>query len=310
MYNDYPQSATNAAKRALKHKEKNGSKCGTPVGWTRANQLASRKSLSLDTVKRTFSFLSRAKTYDQGKFTDSDGKEICGSIMYAAWGGDSMRNWCERTINKEENRNFSEMERRYFNTRGVEVDDDEKGVTGYGIVFDVETHLGDDVFEVIERDGYENAGDMIVSFNHNLSQVLGRESSGTAIITVDDTGVRYDVPELPNTSYANDMKESMKRKDVTGSSFMFEMLDYEWKQQNGGDKYVRHVTKYRVHEMGPVTLPAYNQTNAVLKSALRSRNSFIERQQQEEEEAKPELKDYSERFRQLRFKEYEAEMNK
>ena len=56
----------------------------------------------MSTIKRTYSFLSRAKTYDQGKFTDSDGRDICGSIMYAAWGGDSMKTWCERIIKQAE----------------------------------------------------------------------------------------------------------------------------------------------------------------------------------------------------------------
>ena len=104
-FSSYPQSATNAAKRALKFKEENGSSCGTAVGWQRANQLASREALSLKTVKRTFSFLSRAEVYDQGKFTDEDGKEICGSIMYAAWGGKAMKGWCNKIITEEEARN-------------------------------------------------------------------------------------------------------------------------------------------------------------------------------------------------------------
>ena len=52
----------------------------------------------------TFSFLSRAETYNQGKFTDEDGREICGSVMYAAWGGTSMRSWCSGVINKAEDR--------------------------------------------------------------------------------------------------------------------------------------------------------------------------------------------------------------
>ena len=97
-YNDYPKAASKAAQRALDHKEKNGTKCGTPVGWARANQLAGRETISKDTVVRTYSFLSRSKTYDQGKFTDSDGKDICGSIMYAAWGGDAMLSWAKRTV--------------------------------------------------------------------------------------------------------------------------------------------------------------------------------------------------------------------
>jgi HK97 family phage prohead protease len=99
-YNDYPKAASKAAQRALDHKEKNGTKCGTPVGWARANQLAGRETISKDTVVRTYSFLSRSKTYDQGKFTDSDGKDICGSIMYAAWGGDAMLSWAKRTVEK------------------------------------------------------------------------------------------------------------------------------------------------------------------------------------------------------------------
>lgn len=104
-YNNYPKAASENAQRALDHKEKNGSGCGTPVGWARANQLASRETISEETVVRTYSFLSRAKVYDQGKFTDEDGKEICGSIMYAAWGGDEMLRWAERTIEQmEENK--------------------------------------------------------------------------------------------------------------------------------------------------------------------------------------------------------------
>ena len=99
-WSDYPEGAKNNAKKALKHREENGTDCGTPVGWQRANQLASGDAISDDVLVRTFSFLSRAKTYDQGRFTDEDGKEICGSIMYAAWGGDPMLNWAKRTIEK------------------------------------------------------------------------------------------------------------------------------------------------------------------------------------------------------------------
>jgi hypothetical protein len=101
-FGGYPDSAKGAARKALRHKEKNGSSCGTAVGWERANQIASGEKLSLSTIKRTFSFLSRSETYNQGKFFDSDGKEICGSVMYAAWGGSSMKSWCSRIIKENE----------------------------------------------------------------------------------------------------------------------------------------------------------------------------------------------------------------
>lgn len=56
-YNDYPQAATNNAKKALKWAEQNGwGDCGTPVGKARANQLAKRENITRDTIARMASF--------------------------------------------------------------------------------------------------------------------------------------------------------------------------------------------------------------------------------------------------------------
>ena len=90
-YNDYPQAARNNAKRALKWKKENGSSCGTPVGWTRANQLASGENISRSTIARMASF----KRHQQNK--DVPYSEGCGGIMWDAWGGSSGVNWA---INK------------------------------------------------------------------------------------------------------------------------------------------------------------------------------------------------------------------
>ncbi len=90
-YNDYPKSATNNAKKAIKWKKENGSDCGTKVGWTRANQLANRKNISRDTIARMASF----KRHQQHK--DVPYSEGCGGIMWDAWGGTSGVEWA---INK------------------------------------------------------------------------------------------------------------------------------------------------------------------------------------------------------------------
>ena len=106
-WTDYPQAATDNAKRALKIREEEGTDCGTPVGWESARIIANREAVSEDRLPRIYSFLSRAKTYDQGSFKDEDGKQICGSIMYAAWGGDEMHRWAERTLeNMEEEKSL------------------------------------------------------------------------------------------------------------------------------------------------------------------------------------------------------------
>ena len=97
-WTDYPQAATDNAKRALAIREEEGTDCGTPVGWESARIIANREAVSHDRLPRIYSFLSRAKVYDKGSFKDEDGKQICGSIMYAAWGGDEMHRWAERTL--------------------------------------------------------------------------------------------------------------------------------------------------------------------------------------------------------------------
>ena len=91
-YSDYPESAKNNAKRALKYKKENGSSCGTSVGWTRANQLASGKSISRDTIARMASF----KRHQQHK--DVPYSEGCGGIMWDAWGGTSGVEWAIRKL--------------------------------------------------------------------------------------------------------------------------------------------------------------------------------------------------------------------
>tara|TARA_R100000541_G_scaffold30669_1_gene39609 strand:+ start:93 stop:443 length:351 start_codon:yes stop_codon:yes gene_type:complete len=90
-YNDYPEAASNNAKKARDWKEKNGSDCGTRVGWTRSAQLADRKKISRDTIARMASF----KRHQQYK--DVPYSEGCGGIMWDAWGGSSGVNWA---INK------------------------------------------------------------------------------------------------------------------------------------------------------------------------------------------------------------------
>ena len=86
-YTDYPQSASNNAKRDIEYKEENGSDCGTRVGWTRARQLADKKPISRETISRMASF----KRHQQNK--DVPYTEGCGGLMWDAWGGSSGINW-------------------------------------------------------------------------------------------------------------------------------------------------------------------------------------------------------------------------
>ena len=81
-FTDYPQSVVDAAKQGIKRNLENNNKCATQVGKVRAQQLAQGKPISKETIKRMFSYLSRAEVYYEKGDTES-----CGYISYLLWGG-------------------------------------------------------------------------------------------------------------------------------------------------------------------------------------------------------------------------------
>ena len=93
MFNDYPEAVSNNAKRGLELNEKNGNKCATRVGRLRATTLANRDTVSLDVIKRMYSYLSRAETY----YNESD-TSACGTISYLMWGGKAGLRWTESKL--------------------------------------------------------------------------------------------------------------------------------------------------------------------------------------------------------------------
>ena len=98
-YNDYPQSATNNAKRALKWVEENGwGSCGTDVGKKRANQLANRENLSRDTIARMASFKRHEKNAEVGEENKSTPWKDKGYVAWLGWGGTSGINWAIRKL--------------------------------------------------------------------------------------------------------------------------------------------------------------------------------------------------------------------
>lgn len=85
-----------AARRGLKMRMNStpSQRGGTAVGLARARQFASRTPVSLDIVERTYSFLSRAKTYYR------PGSTTPGTQAYLLWGGPAALAWAKRILNK------------------------------------------------------------------------------------------------------------------------------------------------------------------------------------------------------------------
>tara|TARA_Y100001937_G_scaffold84071_1_gene113750 strand:- start:1242 stop:2837 length:1596 start_codon:yes stop_codon:yes gene_type:complete len=92
-YSDYPDGVKNNAKRGIELNEKVNNKCATQVGKIRAKQLAKGEPISKETIKRMFSFLSRAEEY----YDESDTK-ACGTISYLLWGGKAGKRYAEAKL--------------------------------------------------------------------------------------------------------------------------------------------------------------------------------------------------------------------
>jgi hypothetical protein len=92
-YNDYPKSIVNNAKRGIEMNKKNGNKCATQVGKVRASTLAKRGKITLQTIKRMYSYLSRAEAY-----YDPNDSKACGTISYLLWGGKAALGWSRNKL--------------------------------------------------------------------------------------------------------------------------------------------------------------------------------------------------------------------
>ncbi len=94
-FNDYPEGVANNAKRGIELNEKIKNKCATDVGKIRATQLAQKKNISVETIKRMYSYLSRAE--DQYR-KNSDDSEACANISYLLWGGLAALGWSRNKL--------------------------------------------------------------------------------------------------------------------------------------------------------------------------------------------------------------------
>jgi hypothetical protein len=95
-YSDYPQAVIDAAKRGIRLNDDVGNKCATQVGKIRAQQLANGEAITILTVKRMYSYLSRAAEYYNPNDT-----QACGTISYLLWGGEPALRWAERILKQE-----------------------------------------------------------------------------------------------------------------------------------------------------------------------------------------------------------------
>ena len=148
--------------------------------------------------------------------------------------------------------------RSEYRMEDVEIGEDEEVILrGYAVVYNSDSENMGGFYEQIAPGAFRDVmGDDVRAYlNHDENRLLGRVSSGTLTISSDDRGLYYEV-KMPNTTYAKDLIELMKRGDINQSSFAFLIGDDYWEERNG--ETYRIITKIsRLLDVSPVAQPAY-----------------------------------------------------
>jgi hypothetical protein len=89
------------ARKGLEWREEYG-RGGTEVGVARARDLSNRRELSIDTVRRMYSYFARHEVDKQaeGFSSGEDGFPSAGRIAWELWGGDAGKSWTGRIVKR------------------------------------------------------------------------------------------------------------------------------------------------------------------------------------------------------------------
>lgn len=149
-------------------------------------------------------------------------------------------------------------------------------IVGFAAVYNSLSQDLGGFFEEIEPGTFDKAirrgGDVLGLVDHETARILGRTSAGTLRLTANMLGLRYEI-DAPNTSYANDLVESIRRRDITGSSFAFRVRGDRWEKRtiNGKPARVRILTDLELSDVSPVVTPAYLATSVYTSDTIPQR---------------------------------------
>lgn len=138
-------------------------------------------------------------------------------------------------------------------------------ISGYAAIFNSPTDIGGWFTEVILPGAFSRAisenNDIRALFNHNWDHVLGRTKNGTLRLFEDERGLKFEV-DLPNTTIARDLAESIKRGDINQCSFSFIPTEETWDYSVEPAK--RFLHEVDLFEISVVSIPAYEDTEVFL----------------------------------------------
>jgi len=177
------------------------------------------------------------------------------------------------------------MERRYTATEFELRESETEGRTlsGYAAVFNSPAVIGGRFREQVAPRAFNKSlkeADVRALFNHDPNIVLGRSSAKTLHLKPDEHGLRYEI-DLPDTQQARDLWTSIQRGDISQSSFAFEAIKQEFAEaEEPGGMPTRTLKEVFLHDVSPVTYPAYEDTEVQARNAEEVISAYEDQQRE------------------------------
>lgn len=131
------------------------------------------------------------------------------------------------------------------------------------------------VYEQIDRDAFIGAdmSDVIMQYDHE-GRVLARQSNGSLIVEVDDTGL-FVAADLSNSTASRELFQDIDKGLVTKMSWAFTVAAEEYDKESR-TRIIKRINK--VYDVSAVSIPANGDTNINARSFF---DGVIEVEQQE-----------------------------
>lgn len=141
-------------------------------------------------------------------------------------------------------------------------EDGEPIIEGYFAVFNSDYNIAPGMSESVDPGAFDNTleNDIRALVNHDTTLVLGRTKSGTLELETDDRGLFGRIRVNTNDTDAMNLYERVKRGDVSGCSFGFNINDEETELRDDGETHWT-IKDIDLFEVSCCTFPAYEETN-------------------------------------------------
>lgn len=148
-------------------------------------------------------------------------------------------------------------------------DNDDLYLEGYFAVYGDIYKVWEGATESIAPGAFDESisGDVRALYNHDDNLILGRTSAGTLELKDDSHGLWGCIKINRNDTDAMNAYERIKRGDVTGCSFGFNIESEETDYREDGTVHWTITKVNPLYEISPCVFPAYEATNVSARGA-------------------------------------------